>query len=52
MKIVLLLGADCEKADLDILDYEFTSEEMSTIDGFNINPWIWYDFGNSDFTIL
>lgn len=38
--------------NIDIFDFELTSEEMETIDGININSRLRYDPDNCDFSIL
>lgn len=40
------------KQNIDIFDFELTKDDMSTIDGFNINSRLRYDPDNCDFTIL
>jgi len=50
--IVRTLSYEHQKENLDIFDFELTQEEMSAIDGININSRLRYDPDNCDFTIL
>lgn len=50
--IVRTLTYEHQKENLDIFDFELTQEEMSAIDGININSRLRYDPDNCDFSIL
>lgn len=50
--IVRSLNTERQKEDVDIFDFELSSEEIKTIDGFNINSRLRFDPDNCDFSIL
>lgn len=50
--IVRAMNPAHQKSNLDIFDFELTPEEMSAIDGININSRLRYDPDNCDFSIL
>lgn len=50
--VVRALNPRHQKSNIDIFDFELTAEDMSLIDGININSRLRYDPDNCDFTIL
>lgn len=50
--LVRSLNKGRQKENIDIFDFELTSEEMLAIDSININSRLRYDPDNCDFTIL
>ena len=50
--VVRTLSYNHQKENLDIFDFELTQEEMTAIDGININSRLRYDPDNCDFSIL
>jgi len=50
--IVRSMNKKRQKQDLDIFDFYLTTEEMHTIDSFNINSRLRFDPDNCDYTIL
>lgn len=50
--VVRALNPNHQKSNIDIFDFELTAEDMSLIDGININSRLRYDPDNCDFTIL
>lgn len=50
--LVRSLNKGRQKQNIDIFDFELTKEEMSAIDGININSRLRYNPDNCDFSIL
>lgn len=50
--VVRSLNEGRQKENFDVFDFELSTDEMHTIDGFNINSRLRYDPDNCDFTIL
>ena len=50
--VVRSLNKKRQLENISIFDFELTSEEIKTIDGFNINSRLRYDPDNCDFSIL
>ena len=50
--VVRSLNKKRQLENISVFDFELTSEEMQTIDGFNINSRLRYDPDNCDFSIL
>ena len=50
--VVRTLNPKHQQENLGIFDFTLTAEEMTQIDGININSRLRYDPDNCDFTIL